>query len=664
MLRQSLSTKLVVSLFCAFLGGAPLQIAGRGLMKVTDDNGSASRWQQQRLSGKRALPESRAVAPPINDSAPTAAELLKRWAQALGGVEKLKGVKNAYLQSALKAGGLTGTGEYWQTAQGQYKENIDLGEVYRQLTVFDGRKGWIQDQNGQVRELAGTELAEEVSAGYLGSFSHLIAGRMPGAAEYLGEDQSKRYYILKLQPQGGLPITCYLDKTTSLPARQEQSEDGETATITFADWRDVEGVKFAFQQRYSTADPKDTVTQTVQSVRLNTAFSESAFQKPEAAAPDFHFASGDSAPGIPFELINNIIFIQVSVNNSKPLKFILDTGASFSVLSDTRAKALGLQRQGSFNVSAGGGSSDVALVKGITFNLPGVTLQNQAVAVTSLKALEPYIGADIDGVLGYDFISRFVVEIRYAERQLNLSDPRTYINENPEKSIPITLENNTPHIHARITLGNGAVIEGQFGIDTGASGALGLFTPFVEANHLLALNQNTIEVFNVGVAGKTRQRLSRIKKLQLGEFAIQNPVARFYMGTKGALAGSDAAGLIGGEFFRRFDLTLDYAHKRLFLQPNAQFTEADEFDMSGLILVAGGPDHKNFQVEELIANSPAITAGLQRGDILEAVDGKPANSYTLSQLVQMFRKEGQTYQLSVRRGKKQFQTKITTKRLV
>ena len=49
---------------------------------------------------------------------------------------------------------------------------------------------------------------------------------------------------------------------------------------------------------------------------------------------------------VPFEIINNLIVVRVQVNNSKPLSFILDTGASGSVINESRAKELGLQLEG------------------------------------------------------------------------------------------------------------------------------------------------------------------------------------------------------------------------------------------------------------------------------------------------------------------------------
>jgi len=122
------------------------------------------------------------------------------------------------------------------------------------------------------------------------------------------------------------------------------------------------------------------------------------------------------------------------------------------------------------------------------------------------------------------------------------------------------------------------------------------------------------------------------------------------------------AGLIGGEVLRRFNLTLDYGHKQLLLEPNDNFADASEINMSGLVLAPVGVDHKTFKV--VFVDSPAIAAGIRRGDILEAIDGKPAKDFTLSQLDQIFKQNGRTFLLSVRRGQKLLQTKITLKRLI
>jgi len=249
---------------------------------------------------------------------------------------------------------------------------------------------------------------------------------------------------------------------------------------------------------------------------------------------------------------------------------------------------LRLQQKGSVVGDAPEGS-----VHSASFDLPGVTLQNQDLMLVSLS-LDRYLGFRLDGILGYDFVSRFVLEINYAEKLINLYDPASYIPKASAKSIPITLlEGTLPTIHARITQADGSAVEGQFIVDTGAASAITFSAPFVRAHRLLAANPGTVEALSVGLEGKSRERIGPVRNLQIGEFQISNPVASFSQATKGPMAGDGVgAGLIGGKILRRFNVTLDYAHKRLLLEPNENFPDASEIKMSGLVLAPVGVDQK------------------------------------------------------------------------
>ena len=60
---------------------------------------------------------------------------------------------------------------------------------------------------------------------------------------------------------------------------------------------------------------------------------------------DLRFASGRSAVAIPFELDDNHIYLSLSVNGSRPLPFMLDTGASQTLISLKTAHSLNLPVQ-------------------------------------------------------------------------------------------------------------------------------------------------------------------------------------------------------------------------------------------------------------------------------------------------------------------------------
>src|SRR5687767_14204454 len=92
-----------------------------------------------------------------------------------------------------------------------------------------------------------------------------------------------------------------------------------------------------------------------------------------ALCADARFTSGKSALGIPFELDNNHIYVRVSVNGSRPLSFILDTGA-YSIIHERKARSIGLKLK-LIGQAGGVGANqpDVYLVTDkVSFSLPGV----------------------------------------------------------------------------------------------------------------------------------------------------------------------------------------------------------------------------------------------------------------------------------------------------
>ena len=371
---------------------------------------------------------------------------------------------------------------------------------------------------------------------------------------------------------------------------------------------------------------------------------------------DLQFASGQSARRLPFEFVGNHIYLRGSVNNSEPIWFLLDTGAAGSYLDAQYAKALGLGVQGES--------------KTVVISFPGVRLCNQAFSIQPL-GFWIYDGHAVDGMLGYDFISRFVVQIDYANRTINLFEPQGYRYRGSGEVIPlIMLEDDSggkvPLVRARIMHLGGDPIEGKFIADTGVRGALSFNSPFVEANKLLQSTQKTIQAPLGGgsMVREPKQPVGRVPNLQLGSFTFKNPVAIFFLDKKGVLASPEFDGVIGGEILRRFKVIFDYSRQQMILEPNRHFSEPDEYDMSGLLLIAEGNDFKTFKVRHLIEDSPATAAGLSEGDVISAVNGTPASKLSLEQVRRMFKKEGQSYLLSIKRGDERTQIRISLRRLI
>jgi Aspartyl protease/PDZ domain len=363
------------------------------------------------------------------------------------------------------------------------------------------------------------------------------------------------------------------------------------------------------------------------------------------------------------------IFLRARVNNSLPMWFVLDSGASSPFFIDTRqAKKLELKLHGRVSREGGAGPAvyEVARSSGLTISLGGFKTEDQTADVISLDSIAAQVGRPLDGLVGVDLFLRYVVEINYVGNEVTLHDPETYTYSGAGESIPLKLRNGHFFVPAKVQMPGHPRLEGQFLVDTGGVMVSAvLTTPFAQSKNLPASNQKTILDRSLsGLGGETRVLISRATSFTLGNRSIRAPLIYVSQDTGGALASSDYEGLIGSEILRRFKVVFDYPRSRLILEPNAHYAEPVEYDMSGFSLRAYGDDLRTFRVYQVLDNSPAAEAGLRVGDVLATIDDLPASRFTLEEIWQMMKQPGHEHKLSIKRGSWIGSVKITTRKLI
>jgi hypothetical protein len=330
------------------------------------------------------------------------------------------------------------------------------------------------------------------------------------------------------------------------------------------------------------------------------------------------------------------------------------------------AEELNLTRYGVVNIGgAGAGKQTGAMVRDATWSLVGLDGFSQPVAMAlPLTSLASAMGQDIDGIIGYQFIRQFVVEVDYQARLLTLHDPKTFDYAGKGESLTIEFSQNHPVVRATVTPLGGQPVERPFVLDLGSGMALTLHSPFVAEQKLLPSAGPTVKLIGAaGAGGEVRGQVGRVTALTLGSFTLKDVLSVFSEDTAGAFANAALAGNIGAQVANRFRVFLDYGRSRIILEPASVFATPFGVASSGLALRAEGTDYRTFRIHDLLDRSPATDAGLQKDDVITAIDGTAAAQLTLSRIQELFEKPT-AYTLTIQRGGQTLTVQFTPRKIV
>jgi predicted aspartyl protease len=391
----------------------------------------------------------------------------------------------------------------------------------------------------------------------------------------------------------------------------------------------------------------------------------SSLARPEVACAAAPVRNPALPATIPVEVWGNHIYLKACVDGHE-LDFILDTGAGNTSLDLNTAKRLGVKLGETFSVGGAGPSRvSAARVDDASVSVEGSSITQPVVSAIDLSRLPRLEGHRMDGILGYDFISRYVVAIDYARHELRIYDQPAFHYDGPGASVPVTLINRFPHIDADVKLADGETIRGHMVIDVGSNGSLALTKAFVDKNHLRQRVGPTVRrTGGGGVGGSTTSDMGRLAALTIGGIELERPLVNLFGDSAGVMSVSSSwEGNIGGTILRRFTVFLDYQNKRMIFEPNATLHDAFEADMSGLLLRLDD-SLTTIAVATVAAGSPAAEAGIVPGDEIVSVDGVAGSQKLLGELRERLRKPGERVLLVVRRNGQERRIEIVTRRMV
>lgn len=590
-------------------------------------------------------------------------EILQSHYEALGGLDRLEAETTAHFVATMEVAGLTGTFEMWEAHPDRHRVEVDL-KVFTQTLGDDGTVAWEVDTNGKLRiEKDENQLARRETAVLMARYEHLDPDSEAfdvalEGVEAVGDDDC---YVVRITSVEDATTRLWFVDTSDFLLRKSITRypDHEEHQLV-SDYRDVNGVLHSFRQdvEYLPIGQKHSLTVTL--LETNVELDAGLFEPPSEDARDFVFTDGSDSAEVPFQFIENHLFLPVTIGDTESL-WVLDTGASASVIDMTLADDLGLEAEGEMKGQGAGNTVDVAFVVLPPFSVKGIAFGEQKIAAIDFRDLFWSTSEmEIGGILGYDFLSRFVTRVDYANEMLTLYDPETFGYEGDGAVLDAPLRGNIFTPEATVD----GVHGGRWSLDLGA-GRTTFHAPYAKEHELTS--REGIRGVGFGAGGRLMHRLSRYESIEFGGHAIAGPAISM-AGSDGDVVGAfgtqELTGNLGNTLFRHFVLYLDYSRQQVIVERGGDFETFFPDDRSGLQLWR--PDEGPYEVLFTDEGTPAYEAGLREGDRILAINGSdPGSLGGLLGIRKMFRGDvGTEFTIGAEREGDAFTAELTLRELL
>lgn len=389
------------------------------------------------------------------------------------------------------------------------------------------------------------------------------------------------------------------------------------------------------------------------------------------AQPGFEVLKDVKKIDIPFEYQNNLIIVNVVFNRLFPLKFIFDTGAENTILSDKSiTDLLDIRYEREFKIMGSDMRTELKayLIRGIHLRLEDMVAPSQ----TMLVLEEDYFrfhemtGLQIHGILGADLFKGLVVKVNYDRKVITLMKSSSFKpSPSDYRSLPLKINKNKPYLETTLQVQRDSSIQVKLLLDTGAMIALLLNT---ETHPDLKCPPNAIQGnIGAGLGGFIEGYLGRVHSLSIGDLDCHGVLTNFQTLGEGVDASilQGRNGIIGNGVLSRFNFVIDYPSQMFYFQPNRRFHQKFEFDKSGLVIIAADVQLNQFFVHSVLPNSPAAEAGIQPGDQIKRLNASSANFLSLIGIQQKLKKkEGKKIKIVVKRGSRKMKFQFRLRNLI
>ena len=592
--------------------------------------------------------------------------ILKSCVEALGGEEALKSITSTITTAEVE---IEGTGFKGAIKAYYLKPCLIYTEfslmMFKFKTGFDGENAWVVDNNGKVLINKDPDVTKNYLLNCMYNRYELLYSpeKFNTTLEEPDTVEGATCDVIKYKIKDIGDYTIYVDRKTHL-IRKTITTAGITKVETiYRDYRPVNGILMPFQNETFVVQLLKKMKITFTSIEINRPVDPAIFFPPSKDIVDYRFSNNAGLSTIKMKLHNGHIFIPVRLkaptqqsdtsaakgsNNlewqEESILFMLDSGASKSFIDSTYAAKLGLKLGEGIPGAGAGGTANFYPVKLPGFSVGDIEFEEQTIFSFPIGNIaKRFTGLTLGGMLGYDFLSRFITEINFEDSTITFYQPDTFdVIQKKMKRVETALSEKAPPGETSAQPGEPAnsctidapllnnifsfraiindSISGRFLLDTGANASI-LFKNFISRHNLNPTSPVEVSIFGAG--GEQKTILSRTNSIRLCEFTIKEPVFSFSQEKVGIGAFDKVDGIIGNNILSRFNVTLDYRDQKVMLTRNNLFSRPFFMDKSGIIPEI--TEDGSIRVHYAIKGTPAARAGIRNGDLIIK-----ANGYRLS----------------------------------
>ncbi len=278
---------------------------------------------------------------------------------------------------------------------------------------------------------------------------------------------------------------------------------------------------------------------------------------------------------VPFKIDRNRVIVPTSVNGSKPLNLILDTGMRFDgVYLFHKELADAIDTTGAIEVKVPGAGtgepSTAVMIENGRLAFGDVIVESQRVLISSSPHTQTF---PTDGVIGWNLFGHYTVEIDYDKHIITLHDTGFFQADSTWRRVPVTMKKDMPFLECQLEVIPGEIVTAIMYIDLASGDALELL---IQDNQKFSMPDSLEEHYlGTGLSGDINGYRGRSRRLQLQGYDLYNVVTAFAPAAVRSKQGG-ADGILGGDAIRRFNIVFDYTNSQLFIKPNSHFHEPFE----------------------------------------------------------------------------------------